>query len=168
MAIKRSGFKSFTIGLLVAGILWLSPSVARGSEETEVRAVVQQVFQQLKSRDYGGVYDYLPSTTRNRMSRERFVNALKRAQDRYELEASGIALALPQYLDYRCVGGTPEKQCRFPHPIITGGIGPLGGPDDRTAPRRGCPRSRCGPARVSGTPACGLTGQWRPGPSSVP
>ncbi len=90
MAIKRSGWKSFTIGLLVAGILWLSPSVARGSEETEVRAVVQQVFQQLKSRDYAGVYDYLPSTTRNRMSRERFVNALKRAQDRYELDRISI------------------------------------------------------------------------------
>ncbi len=90
MAIKRSSWKSFTIGLLVAGILWLSPSVARGSEETEVRAVVQQVFQQLKSRDYAGVYDYLPSTTRNRMSRERFVNALKRAQDRYELDRISI------------------------------------------------------------------------------
>jgi hypothetical protein len=56
--------------------------------------------------------------------------------DRYELEASGIALALPQYLDYRCVGGTPEKQCRFPFPIITGGIGPLGGPDDRAESKR--------------------------------
>ena len=90
MVINRSSWKSFTIGLLVAGILWLSPSVARGSEETEVRAVVQQVFQQLKSRDYAGVYDYLPSTTRNRMSRERFVNALKRAQDRYELDRISI------------------------------------------------------------------------------
>ena len=90
MVIKRSAWKSFTIGLLVAGILWLSPSAARGSEETEVRAVVQQVFQQLKSRDYAGVYDYLPSTTRNRMSRERFVNALKRAQDRYELDRINI------------------------------------------------------------------------------
>ena len=90
MVIKRSAWKSFTIGLLVAGILWLSPSVARGSEETEVRAVVQQVFQQLKSHDYAGVYDYLPSTTRNRMSRERFVNALKRAQDRYELDRINI------------------------------------------------------------------------------
>jgi hypothetical protein len=51
---------------------------------------VQQVFQQLKSRDYAGVYDSLPSTTRNRMSRERFVNALKRSQDRYELDRLNI------------------------------------------------------------------------------
>jgi len=83
---KTSGFKTLTIGFLVGATFWLAPGVARASEETEVRSAVQQVFQQLQSRDYFALYDSLPSSTRNRMSRERFVNALKRAQDRYVLD----------------------------------------------------------------------------------
>jgi hypothetical protein len=90
MMTKILWFKTPAIALLVAGMLWLSPNVARASAETDVRAVVQQVFQQLQSRDYAAVYDSLPSTTRNRMSRERFVNALKRAQDRYVLDRLNI------------------------------------------------------------------------------
>jgi hypothetical protein len=70
--------------------LWFISGVARASEESEVRGVVQQVFQQLQSRDYGGIYDSLPSSTRTRMSRDRFVNALKRAQDRYVLDRLDI------------------------------------------------------------------------------
>ena len=68
----------------------LAPSWARATEETDVRGTVQHVFQQLQSRDYGAVYDSLPSATRGRMSRERFVNALKRAQDRYVLDRINI------------------------------------------------------------------------------
>lgn len=90
MMTKTSGFKTPTIALLIVGTLWLSPRVARAAEETEVRGVVQQVFQQLQSRDYAAIYDSLPSSTRNRMSRERFVNALKRAQDRYVLDRINI------------------------------------------------------------------------------
>jgi len=61
-----------------------------GSSESDVRAVVQQVFNQLQSRDYSAVYDSLPSSTRNRTSRDRFVNALSRAQDRYTLDRISI------------------------------------------------------------------------------
>jgi len=86
MMIKTSGFKRATIVLLAVGIVWLAPSMAQAAAETEVRAVVQQVFQQLQSHDYGAVYDSLPSATRSRMSRERFSSALKRAQDRYVLD----------------------------------------------------------------------------------
>lgn len=90
MMTKTSGFKTPAIALLIVGTLWLSPGGARASKETEVRGVVQQVFQQLQSRDYAAIYDSLPSSTRNRMSRERFVNALKRAQDRYVLDRINI------------------------------------------------------------------------------
>jgi hypothetical protein len=83
-------FKRAAIALLAIGIIWLAPNVARASEETDVRAVVQQVFQQLQSHDYGGLYDSLPSSTRSRMSRERFSSALKRAQDRYVLDRMTI------------------------------------------------------------------------------
>ncbi len=75
---------------IAIAMVWLSPNVVRASDETDVRGVVQQVFQQLQSRDYGAVYDSLPSATRSRMSRERFISALKRAQDRYVLDRLSI------------------------------------------------------------------------------
>jgi hypothetical protein len=87
---KRSGLTTRALVVLAIGILGFFASTARASEETEVRGVVQQVFQQLQSRDYFALYDSLPSSTRNRMSRERFVNALKRAQDRYVLDRISI------------------------------------------------------------------------------
>jgi hypothetical protein len=64
--------------------------VAQSSEESTVRAVVQQVFSQLQSHDYGSVYDSLPSSTRTRMTKARFISALQRAQDRYVLDRIGI------------------------------------------------------------------------------
>jgi hypothetical protein len=59
---------------------------ARATEEAEVRKTVERVFQQLKSREYSALYDYLPASSRSRISRERFSSALKRAQDIYELD----------------------------------------------------------------------------------
>ena len=71
---------SLVLVLLVLG------GVAQASDATDVRNTVQNVFEQLKSRDFSGVYDALPGSTRNRMSRDRFVNALQRSQDFYQLD----------------------------------------------------------------------------------
>lgn len=60
------------------------------SDQSDVRDAVQRVFEQLKSRDYGALYDVLPSTQRSRMSRDRFVNALQKTQDFYELDRMDI------------------------------------------------------------------------------
>lgn len=90
MTTKIRGFKTPALALLLTVVLCLGASAARASEESDVRSVVQKVFQQLQSRDYGSVYDSLPSSTRNRMSRDRFINALKRAQDRYVLDRINI------------------------------------------------------------------------------
>jgi hypothetical protein len=59
---------------------------AKAADEAEVRDMVNKVFEQLKSHDYNGLYDALPGTSRSRMSRDRFVSALQRAQDIYELD----------------------------------------------------------------------------------
>ncbi|HXL81552.1 MAG TPA: hypothetical protein VN951_11815 [Pyrinomonadaceae bacterium] len=75
-----------TVVLMIAS----APMVAQSSEESAVRAVVQQVFSQLQSHDYSSVYDSLPSSTRTRMSKPRFISALQRAQDRYVLDRIGI------------------------------------------------------------------------------
>jgi hypothetical protein len=60
------------------------------SEESEVRGTVQRVFEQLKSRDYGSLYESLPTASRNRISRDRFTSSLKRAQDLYVLDRMDI------------------------------------------------------------------------------
>lgn len=84
----RSKICAVIVLLLVA--LGLTTFAAPGSEENEVRQVVQQVFQQLQSQNYGAVYDSLPSSTRNRTSRDRFISVLKRSQDRYTLDRLNV------------------------------------------------------------------------------
>jgi hypothetical protein len=85
---KTIGPKAFA--LMLMAVFCLATSKTYASEEDNVRGVVQQVFNQLQSRDYGSVYDSLPSSTRNRTSRDRFINALKRSQDRYILDRINI------------------------------------------------------------------------------
>jgi hypothetical protein len=75
-----------TLSVLAFCAILFSPFTVSASEEAEVRGTVQRIFQQLKSRDYGSLYDSLPLSSRSRMSRDRFINALKRAQDMYVLE----------------------------------------------------------------------------------
>jgi hypothetical protein len=90
MTTNRNRFGSMALALIAIGMLWVLPSSASASGETEVRSVVQQVFQQLQARNYSALYDSLPAATRNRMTRERFVSALSRAQDRYVLDRINI------------------------------------------------------------------------------
>ena len=80
-----SKFKLFVF----CGLILLIPSVIR-ADEAEVRGTVQRVFQQLKSRDYGSVYDSLPSSSRARMSKSRFIGALSRAQNMYVLDRMDV------------------------------------------------------------------------------
>src|SRR4026207_1713771 len=77
--------KSLSI-LGLAALLWLMPAAAHASDQTDVRGTVQNVFDQLKAHNYSALYDLLPGTARNRMSRERFVGALERAQGFYQLD----------------------------------------------------------------------------------
>ena len=70
--------------------LVITPSIAKASDQSDVRATVQNVFDQLKSHNYESLYDLLPGSARNRMSRERFVSALRRAQDFYQLDRMDI------------------------------------------------------------------------------
>src|SRR4029079_18086300 len=67
-------------------LLVRSGGVARASDVSDVRSTVQSVFEQLKSHNYSELYDLLPDSSRNRLSRDRFVSALQRAQDFYQLD----------------------------------------------------------------------------------
>jgi hypothetical protein len=73
------------VNLLLALLLIFS-GAAKASDTSDVRSTVQNVFEQLKSRNYSELYDLLPGSSRNRLSRDRFVSALQRAQDFYQLD----------------------------------------------------------------------------------
>ena len=78
------------VGVALAAVMLFAPAMAQASEESDVRSVVQQTFEQLQSRNFGAVYDSLPASTRGRMSRARFIDALQRAQGRYSLDRINI------------------------------------------------------------------------------
>jgi hypothetical protein len=79
---KKMNLRIIVLTVLALGFL----TSAKASDTTDVRNTVQSVFEQLKSHDYSGLYDRLPGSSRNRMSRDRFVSALQRAQDFYQLD----------------------------------------------------------------------------------
>ena len=70
--------------------LFLTGAMAQASDQSDVRATVQSVFDQLKAHNYDNLYDLLPGSARSRMSRERFVSSLQRAQDFYQLDRMDI------------------------------------------------------------------------------
>jgi len=80
---KTNFLKGFFLALLAVAMLPLS---LRASDESDVREMVNKVFEQLKSHDYESLYDVLPGSSRSRMSRDRFVSSLERAQGVYELD----------------------------------------------------------------------------------
>ncbi|HVS20609.1 MAG TPA: hypothetical protein VHD88_02110 [Pyrinomonadaceae bacterium] len=59
---------------------------ATPSDQTEVRSAVQHIFEQLKAGKYEALYDSLPSSTRARMTRDRFVAALQNTRNLYQLD----------------------------------------------------------------------------------
>ena len=61
-------------------------SSAAPDDRAEVRATVQRIFNQMKSRQYDELYDSLSSSTRRRFTRERFSSSMQRADDNYRLD----------------------------------------------------------------------------------
>jgi len=64
-----------------AGVVGAAPS-----DEAEVRSSVQRIFDQLKAGHYEALYDSLPSSTRSRLSRDRFVKGLQGSRNMYQLD----------------------------------------------------------------------------------
>ncbi|HEY3025433.1 MAG TPA: hypothetical protein VGJ55_04690 [Pyrinomonadaceae bacterium] len=79
---------------VVAAAFLLLVSFATGTgamtQESDVRAVVQRVFDQLKAGQYTSLYEILPSSSRARISRERFTSTLQRTRDMYQLNRLDI------------------------------------------------------------------------------
>lgn len=83
MKAKRFLILSF---LIICGVAQLAVSAASPSDESDVRNAVQNIFNQLKSGQYGSAYDSLPSSTRSRISRDRLVQGLQRSQNSFQLQ----------------------------------------------------------------------------------
>jgi len=56
------------------------------SDQTDVRSAVERIFDQLKVGKYEALYDTLPSSSRARMSRDRFTSALQKTRNLYQLD----------------------------------------------------------------------------------
>jgi len=78
--------KQATIILLL--LIWSFNVVAAvsPSDESDVRNAVQHIFNQLKSGQYGSLYDSLPSSSRAKISRERLVQGLERSKNLFQLQ----------------------------------------------------------------------------------
>jgi hypothetical protein len=75
----------------VLGVIRPTPAALISlSNESDVRAAVESVFQTLRDKNYEALYDNLPTGSRSRISRERFASALRRTQDSYALERMEI------------------------------------------------------------------------------
>jgi hypothetical protein len=78
---------------LIIPILFFLTSVAMvgavsatPSDESDVRSSVQRIFDQLKAGQYEALYDSLPSSTRSRVTRDRFVKGLQGSRNMYQLD----------------------------------------------------------------------------------
>ena len=85
---NNNRFSIFLTSLALLLITSLPARAARPalSDEAEVRAVVQTIFEHLKSEQYDELYDTLPAASRSRITRERFTNALRRTSGIYHLD----------------------------------------------------------------------------------
>lgn len=80
-------FKTIILSVAVGVMLMVpGPGLAAPSDQTDVRAAVQRIFNQLKNGEYSALYDALPSSARARTTRERLAQGLQRTQDTFELQ----------------------------------------------------------------------------------
>src|ERR1044071_3695564 len=75
--------------ILICGlstVLAGSLTAATPSDESDVRNAIQHTFDQLKNGQYAALYDSLPSSTRSRLPKDRFVSGLERSQGFFQLQ----------------------------------------------------------------------------------
>ena len=72
--------------LVLVFLLATHAALAAPSDQSDVRAAVQHIFDQLKNGQYEALYDALPASARTRISRERLVQGLQRSQNAFQLQ----------------------------------------------------------------------------------
>jgi hypothetical protein len=84
-------FRGLVLLIALSGPAFSVAGAAQPSDESDVRGAVQRIFDQLKSGEYEALYDTLPSSTRARMTRERFAGALQKTRNLYQLDRIEIS-----------------------------------------------------------------------------
>ena len=82
----KAGAAVFLLSLAGSSVFAVAIPSRVASGEAEARGAVENAFRQLKAGDYNSLYEVLPSASKQRLSRERFVRALERTRGMYELE----------------------------------------------------------------------------------
>lgn len=86
MRIKKvSALAAACVLLIIVAV----PTLARrplASDESDVRDLVQTIFERLKNAEYSVLYDSLPAASRSRISRDRFTTSLRRTAGTYQLD----------------------------------------------------------------------------------
>src|SRR5947207_14465366 len=77
--------------LVLVLLLATTAALAAPSDQSDVRAAVQHIFDQLKNGRYEALYDALPASARTRISREQLVQGLQRNQNPYQLQTIQIS-----------------------------------------------------------------------------
>ena len=67
-------------------LLFAVSAFAVPSDQSDVRAAVQRIFDQLKNGEYSSLYDALPSSARTRLTREQLVQGLEQSKDTFQLQ----------------------------------------------------------------------------------
>lgn len=82
---------TFLLAVAIPTIVVATTNTARATaDEVEARGALERAFQRLRDGDYDALYNVLPSTSQRRVTRERFVGALRRSRDMYELDRMEI------------------------------------------------------------------------------
>jgi len=79
--------------LVFALLVSTATALAAPSDQSDVRAAVQHIFDQLKNGQYEALYDALPNSARTRISRDRLVQGLQRSQNAFQLQLIEIGSA---------------------------------------------------------------------------
>ena len=94
MSMMKSRMKTKSLVMILicglSSILTGSLTAATPSDESDVRNAIQHTFDQLKNGQYAALYDSLPSSTRSRLPKDRFVNGLQRSQGFFQLQRIDI------------------------------------------------------------------------------
>ncbi len=82
---------TFLLAVAIPTIVVATTNTARATaDEVEARGALERAFQRLRDGDYDALYNVLPSTSQRRVTRERFVGALRRSRGMYELDRMEI------------------------------------------------------------------------------
>src|SRR5437016_9624940 len=74
------------LGCFVSSGIASRRNSTKPSDQSDVRAAVPRIFDQLKAGQYEALYDSLPSSSRSRITRDRFASALQRSRNLYQLD----------------------------------------------------------------------------------